>query len=173
MPRPLFLLVVSAHLVASAQEPERPRVDRGTADKSLLRGKFSVAFDWGASFATQSALTGPPGLPLYAGGTVSFWVVDWFLLDAHASHAFNNQRTAVLLGPRFRTLTWPISASIGLRSGIIYQPALGPRFGVSPIAAIDMIFSSHFLAGLGACVDVPVSGSGPSVRVGLELGWRF
>ena len=100
-------------------------------------------------------------------------MADWFLLDAHGSYAFNNQRTALLVGPRFRTWTWPVSASIGLRAGMILEPSNGLRFGLSPIAALDMIFARHFIAGLEGCVDVPLGGNGVSVRVGLNLGWRF
>jgi hypothetical protein len=138
-----------------------------------LEGKFSLAIDWGASFATNAPVALVAGAPLYLGGTLSFWVSDWFLLDLDVSHAFNNQRTALLSGPRFRTLTLPLSASIGLRAGVIFEPHVPARFGLSPIAAVDMLLVRHVLLGLEGCVDVPVGGNGVSVRVGLKVGWRF
>lgn len=178
MRRSLFLAVLFSALAASAQEggrtddKEGSEVGKGGYDKPLS-GKFSLAFDWGASIATRAPLSGVSGAPLYLGGTFSFWMADWFLLDAHGSYSFDRQRTAILVGPRFRTWTWPISGSLGLRSGMIYEPNIGLRFGLSPIASLDMIFARHFIAGLEGCVDVPIEGTGASVRVGLNLGWRF
>ncbi len=166
------LLVLAATLAALAT-PAAPTASSGAKGGSLLSGKLSIAAEWGASFATQAPIGGLPGLPLYVGGTFTVWLVEWFLMDAHASYSFNNQRTAVLTGPRFRTWTYPIAGSIGLRAGLIGERNTGVRFGLSPYAAVDMIFNRHFLAALEGCVDVPVGGNGASVRVGLMLGWRF
>jgi hypothetical protein len=176
MRRLLCIAAFALALCASAQEggrtdgPEGSEVGKGGFDRPLI-GKFSLALDWGASFNT-APLSGNAA-PLYLGGTVSFWSTDWFLLDAHGSYAFNTGRTAVLVGPRFRTWTWPIAASLGLRAGVINDPYVGVRFGLSPIAALDMVFARHFIAGLEGCVDVPVAGNGSTVRVGLNVGWRF
>ena len=139
-----------------------------------LSGKFSLALDFGAALIDRAPLTGAPmGPPLYVGGTFSYWMTDWFLLDLHGAYAFNSGRFHGLIGPRFRTAWWPISASIGLRPGIITDPFTGVRFGLSPVASVDMIFERHLIAGLQGSIDIPLGGNGVSYRIGLNLGWRF
>ena len=183
MKKLLYLAVLFTALAAVAQEggrtdgAEGSEQGKGGYEKPSGNGKFSIALNWGASIPVglNAPLGGNgfTGAPLYLGGTVSLWMFDWFLLDAHGSYAFNTGRTNILIGPRFRTNTWPVSASLGIRAGAIIDPQVGLRFGLSPVATVDMIFIKHVLLGLEASFDVPVAGNGASLRVGLNLGWRF
>ncbi|MBX7098366.1 MAG: hypothetical protein K1X89_11685 [Myxococcaceae bacterium] len=177
--RPRSLLAVAAVLLsATAFAQDRGRTDgpensewgKGGYDKPLS-GSFSLAFDFGG--AINNTPLGGSGAPLYMGGTASYWMTDWFLMDLHGSYAFNSQRFHGLLGPRFRTATWPVSGSLGLRAGIITDPLAGVRFGLSPIAAVDMMFNRHLIAGLEGAIDIPIAGNGVTYRIGLNIGWRF
>jgi hypothetical protein len=183
MRRSLFVAVLFTALGAAAQEggrtdgPEGSEQGKGGYEKPSGSGRISILVNWGASVPVGQT---PPlggngftGAPLYLGGTLSFWMYDWFLLDAHGSYALNTGRTNILVGPRFRTSTWPVAASLGLRAGAILDPQIGVRFGLSPIATVEMIFIKHIVVGLEGSFDIPISGNGSSLRVGLMLGWRF
>jgi hypothetical protein len=183
MRRSLFVAVLFTALAAAAQEggrtdgAEGSEQGRGGYQKPSGSGRFSIALNWGASIpvGVQPPLggNGVTGAPMYLGGTASLWMYDWFLLDAHGSYAFNTGRTHILVGPRFRTSTWPVAASLGLRAGAILDPQIGLRFGLSPIGTLEMIFLKHLLVGLEGSFDIPLAGNGSALRVGLNLGWRF
>ena len=74
-----------------------------------------------------------------------------------------------------RTTTWPVAASLGLRAGAIYDstPGVGLRFGLSPVATFELILAKHLLVGLQGSFDIPLAGNGSSLRIGLNVGWRF
>lgn len=181
--RSLFAALFLTTLTAFAQEggrtdgAEGSEQGKGGYEKPSGSGRFSLMVNWGASvpLGVQPPLGGNgfTGAPLYLGGTASFWMYDWFLVDAHGSYAFNTGRANVLVGPRFRTSTWPVSASLGVRAGAIVDPQVGLRFGLSPVATLEMIFFKHLLVGLEGSFDIPISGNGSDIRVGLNLGWRF
>lgn len=185
MKRFLALTLLFTALGAAAQEggrtdgPEGSEVGKGGYPRASGSSRISVLLDWGANLPVGGVSPlgglGAQGAPLYLGGTVSFWMYDWFLLDGHGSYAFNTQRVNVLIGPRFRTATWPVSASLGIRAGAIYDltPGVGLRFGLSPIATFEMIFAKHLLVGLQGSFDIPLAGNGSSLRIGLNVGWRF
>jgi hypothetical protein len=153
--------------------PEGSEIGKGGYESSF-GGKWSLALDFGASVRTSAPLSGVPlGLPLYFGATATFWLTDWVQLDAHGAYAFDSGRVLALVGPRFRTPTWPVSGSLGLRPGIITEPNVGLRFGLSPVASVDLILARHVLVGLQGSVDLPIAGGSPGLRLGLNAGWRF
>lgn len=149
--------------------PEGSEIGEG-GYTSTTSGRLSLAVDWGGTVP----VTPYAGAPLYFGGTVSGWMADWFLLDAYGGYSLNTQRLDVLVGPRFRTATWPVSLSAGLRGGLMYDAGISSaRFGISPVVAADMVFMRHLLVGLQGAVDIPVGGNGQQFRIGLNIGWRF
>lgn len=183
LPRALCLTLLFTAFAAAAQEggrtdgAEGSEQGKGGYERPSGSGRLSLVLNWGASAAvgvnpplSGNTFTGPP---LYLGGTASLWMYEWFLFEAHGSYAFNSGRTNVLLGPRFRTNTWPVSGSLGLRAGAILDPQAGLRFGLSPVASVEMIFFKHLLLALEGSWDIPIAGNGSGVRVGLNLGWRF
>jgi len=134
--------------------------------------RFSLAVDGGASIGLKSMGKGN-GAPLYVGGTLSYWMTDWSLLSVHANYAFNTERLMALIGPSFRTDTWPVSFTIGLKAGIAHD--VKTRFALSPELGMDMLLAQRFIIGLLGAWDLPIGeGSKPSqLRIGLQLGWRF
>ncbi len=179
----LYIALLVTAAPALAQEggrtdgAEGSEQGKGGYDKPSGSSRFSLTLNWGASIpvglpAPLGGL-GFTGAPLYLGGTASLWMYDWFLLDAHGSYAFNTGRVNILVGPRFRTATWPVSASLGLRAGAILDPQVGLRFGLSPVAAVELIFIKHLLLGLEGSFDLPLAGNGSALRIGLNVGWRF
>lgn len=183
MKRFLVVAALFTALGAAAQEggrtdgAEGSEVGKGGYPRPSGSSRLSLMLDWGASIPVGIVAplggVGPTGAPLYLGGTFSFWMYDWFLLDAHGSYAFNTGRVNVLLGPRFRTATWPVAASLGLRAGAIYAPSVGLRFGLSPVATLELILVKHLLFGLEGSFDLPLAGDGSALRIGLNVGWRF
>lgn len=168
----LLAAVLSA--VAFAQSPGRTDGPEGSevgtgGYRGQGVGKFSLAADFGGSV---SLLGGSTGVPLYVGLTPSFWVADWFVLDLFGGYSFNSRTLNVLVGPRLRTPTWPLSGFLGLRAGPAFTPA-GVRFSVSPIVGADLVAMKHLLAGLHLSCDLPIGGPGIDLRIGLNLGWRF
>lgn len=182
--RPFVLITaLLAACAAGAQEggrtdgPEGSEVGKGGYPRPSGSSRLSLMIDWGAALPVGTVQPlgglGPQGAPLYLGGTFSFWMYDWFLLDAHGSYAFNAGRVNALIGPRFRTATWPVAASLGLRAGAIYDPSTGLRFGLSPVATVELILMKHLLLGLQGSFDIPLAGNGSLLRIGLNVGWRF
>lgn len=130
-------------------------------------GSFSVQADLGA--AIQDGAT---GVPLYGGATASFWASDWFLLDLSGGYLGPNGKVNVLAGPRFRTATWPISGTLGLKAGAIFTRS-GLRFGLSPQAGADLLFHDRFLLGLNYAPDIAIGGDGVAHRIFMSIGYRF
>ncbi|MBX7116215.1 MAG: hypothetical protein K1X64_17940 [Myxococcaceae bacterium] len=151
--------------------PEGSEVGHGGYTSSM-RGTFALGFDFGGNVpVTSSLLTG--AAPIYLGGTASAWVADWFVMDLAVNHAFNTQTTGALIGPRFRSWTWPVSIGGGLRAGAMFAPG-AVRFALSPIFTLDMTFMKHLLMGLQASYDIPVGGGlAQQLRIGINIGWRF
>ncbi len=183
MRRSLTLAVLFTAFSAFAQEggrtdgAEGSEQGKGGYEKVSGSSRFSLRVDWGAAIpiGTAPPLSGSSvnGAPLYLGGTATLWLFDWFLLDAQGSHSFDRGRTNIFIGPRFRTTTWPVAASVGLRAGAIIDPSFGLRFGLSPVVGVEMIFLKHLLLGLEGSVDIPIGSSSSSLRIGLNIGWRF
>ncbi len=184
MRRTLAIAVLFTTLAAWAQEggrtdgAEGSEQGKGGYDKPSGSSRLSLVVNWGAEVPVglSPPLSGSAprnGPPLYLGGTFSVWMYPWFLLDVHGSYGFNTGRVNALVGPRFRTATWPVSASLGLRAGAIYDPTVGLRFGLSPVASVEMIFIKHLLVGLDGSFDIPIAGNGSALRIGLVAGWRF
>ena len=151
--------------------PEPPPPTGKTNLDKLLSGRLSISLLWGAAFSTGA--TPNEIAPIYLGATASYWLVNRFVIDLHSSYSFNTRRINVLLGPRVRSWTQPIAASIGVQAGVIVDPIVGVRFGLTPIVALDMIFGEHLITALEGCVDVPIPATSAVLRVGLNLGWRF
>jgi hypothetical protein len=149
--------------------PEGSEIGYGGYSRPMVSA-FSLALDGGANFATKSGTT---GTPMYIGGTASYWMTDWSALGVHCNYAFNTERFMALIGPSFRTDTWPLSFNVGLRAGIASDTKT--RFAISPELGMDMLVVDHFIIGLLGAWDLPLGeGATPSqVRVGLKLGWRF
>jgi hypothetical protein len=128
--------------------------------------------DGGANISVKKL--GAKKAPLYLGGTVSYWIKDWATVGVHVNYAFNTERLVALLGPVFRTDTWPLSFTLGFRAGIANDAKT--RFAISPEVGADMlIVNDHLLIGFLAAWDFPIGeGATPSqIRIGLKLGWRF
>lgn len=143
-------------------------------------GRFSIALDFGGDIWLGPALGRPfsrLGVPLYLGGTASLWMTDWFLVDLYSGYSFASGTVPVLVGPRFRSATWPVSISGGLRVGPVFNfdPVQFSRvhFALSPIVSLDMTFARHFIMGLQGSVDIPIAGQAPDIRIGLNVGYRF
>jgi hypothetical protein len=137
-------------------------------------GLFSLALNWGAGLpGANGPLDGVSGAPLTVGLVATFWVDDWFVLDVAPSHLFNSGRTNVLVGPRFRTMGYPVSAYLGLHAGPVFGDDLGVRFLLSPQAGVEALLADHFLLGLGYAWDVPVSQDRSNHRIFMTLGYRF
>jgi len=134
-------------------------------------GRFSLAAEGGANFALKKGVA--DGAPLYVGGTLSYWMTDWSSIGLQANYAFNTERLMVLMGPSFRTDTWPMSFYIAVRAG--FAKDTKTRFALSPELGADMLLAQRFIMGLLAAWDWPMGeGTMPSqLRVGLRLGWRF
>jgi hypothetical protein len=139
-------------------------------------GAFSLQLDWGAAFP---ALT-PVRVPMYVGLTAGFWVDEWFVVEGSVLHAFSN-RTEILLGPRFRTVTYPASLSIGVKAGAMIFPGLA-AFGIAPQIGADFLVRDHFLMGINYALDLAFvrttfSPTSNNVLVGhriwLGVGYRF
>lgn len=148
--------------------PEGSEIGKGGYPHSPS-GRLSLAGDWGAALFLSNMGS---GIPMYFGGTVSYWAADWFVLDGYGGYSAASSSASVLLGPRFRTPTWPVGGSLGLRAGANFS-SIGPRFALSPIAALDMIFIRRILLGLQGSLDIPIGGPGPEMRIGINAGYRF
>lgn len=152
--------------------PEGSEVGHGGYSRST-HGYFAIALDFGGNLAITPPLGGVPNAPIYVGGTASAWLMDWFVMDLAVNHAFNTQATGALIGPRFRSWTWPVSIGGGLRAGALFAPGV-VRFALSPIVTLDMTFMKHLLMGLQASYDIPVGGGmAHQARIGINIGWRF
>jgi hypothetical protein len=148
--------------------PEGSEIGHGGYTKRS-GGKFSLQLDFGAKIPTA-----PNRVPLFAGLTGGFWVDEWFVVDATALYSFD-QQTQIQVGPRFRTITYPMSANIGVKAGAtVFNRAGVVAFTVSPQAGADFVLN-NVLFGLSYAIDLSFLTSTPSVghRVFMSLGYRF
>jgi hypothetical protein len=169
----LWLAAFSTSIPALAQS--RGRTDGpegseyGKGGYSRLGGEqFSLAFDWGASIEADNSKT-----PLFVGLTASYWSTDWFLLDFSSAYLLSSKRYNILLGPRFRSITYPVSLSIGLKAGPIFLQDGGVRFGLSPQIGGDLLLERRIILGLGYAPDIPLGSGGVAHRIFMTLGYRF
>ena len=130
-------------------------------------GRFSLTFNWGAAFESGDASP-----PLYAGGTASYWADDLIIGDATVLYLADTKKTEFMIGPRFRTPTYPVGFSLGLKAGAAVHSGDSVRFLLSPQLGMDFALADHVLLGLVTAADVAV-GQGTAFRVGMDIGWRF
>jgi hypothetical protein len=147
--------------------PEGSEIGKG-GYRSADGGMFSLALSWGAGLPADR------GAPLFVGFTGTLWLDEWFVLDVAPSYLASSGRVNLLLGPRFRTATWPVSGTLGLHAGPIITPDVGLRFGLSPNIGVDAVVDGHYLLGLQYALDLPIGGgAGPNHRLFMNLGYRF
>ncbi len=174
--RGALLLSLLAGAVSYAQErgrtdgPEGSEYGKGGYQRpSGALGRFSLGLDFGA--AASNAPSASLGVPLLVGLTASGWFDDWFVLDAGAIYNFNQSRVQVSVGPRFRTIFWPVSLYAGVKAGPVFGPS-GIRFAISPVVGADMVVGEHLVAGLAYAYDI-VFGEDDTHRAFMTIGYRF
>ncbi|MCL2177926.1 MAG: hypothetical protein FWB81_00710 [Cystobacterineae bacterium] len=149
--------------------------ERGLGGYShTVASRFSVAVDGGANFVVKKSPA--KGAPFYIGGTGSYWITEWALMGIHLNYAFNTERFMALIGPTFRTDTWPLSFHISCKAGFARDgQEKKSRLAVAPQFGMDILLVEHLIIGLLGAWDLPTGkGRMPSqVRLGLNLGWRF
>ncbi len=153
-------------------DPEGSEYGKGGYQRIGGAQQFSLAFDWGAAVESDTRRYG--GAPLFFGLTASYWMTDWFLLDASANYLLSSKKFDLLLGPRFRTVTWPISFVVGLKAGPIFFNDNSVRFGIAPQAGFDLMLERHVILGLSYEPDIPLGDDGGvSHRIFMTIGYRF
>jgi hypothetical protein len=172
----LAMLVCSTAAQAQSRgrtdDPEGSEYGKGGYRRIGGAQQFSLAFDWGAAIESDSRRY--DGTPLFFGLTASYWTTDWFLLDASANYLLSSKKFNLLLGPRFRTVTYPVSFVVGLKAGPIFLNDNSVRFGISPQAGFDMMLERHVLLGINYSPDIPLGdGGGVSHRIYMTIGYRF
>jgi hypothetical protein len=172
-------LLVAASLATPAlaqdlgtQGPEGSEVGKGGYTSPSGSRRFSATFHWGASFQESSPLSGTPGAPIFVGLSGSWWSTDWFVLDATFNYLLNSSRIEGLVGPRFRTSTWPVSGGLGVQAGLINTPGIGPRFGIVPSGTVDFTIDHRVVLGLSYFLDLAF-GAPVGHRIGMNIGYRF
>jgi hypothetical protein len=169
----IFAVALVLPVIASAQKsggrtdgPEGSEIGYGGYTRVGGSGNFSLQLDFGAGFPASR-------VPLLFGGTGSFWVDDWFVVDATAHHVLQN-KTIIQVGPRFRTPTYPVSAHLGVKAGPVIYPGV-VAFALSPQLGADIVLSEHILMGLNYNLDLAFLSSVVDVshRVYMSLGYRF
>lgn len=164
-------------LTASAQErgrtdgPEGSEYGKGGYE-ARREGRFSLGLDFGASMISNP-VANRVGPPIFAGLTVSFWGDDWFVVDASGAYLLDSQRIDILVGPRFRTAFYPVSAHIGLKAGTVISPTSGLRFAISPQIGGELLLADKLIMGLNYNVDVPIWADAVAHRVYMTMGYRF
>lgn len=149
--------------------PEGSEIGKGGyADPSA--GSVSLQLDWGGSFAEFDQ-----DPPLFVGGTASYWMDDWFLVDLSGAYLFNTETFQALVGPRFRSpFTYPLAFSLGLKAGVALLGGDDVYFTLSPQVGGDFLVSDKVLLGLTYSPDFYLGAdSNPNHRVFLNLGYRF
>jgi len=137
-------------------------------------GAFSIQFDGGGAFTVKGPQFSPP---LFAGATATYWGTDYYRVDLSGAYVFgtsNYHVFEVLVGPSFRTISYPLSFSLGLQAGA-YIPNQGDaRFVLSPRIGMDFLPESALLMGINANYDLTLGNADLSiVRVYLSFGVRF
>lgn len=171
----LWLAAVTTSLPALAQSRGRTDGPEGSEyGKGGYSGfggqQFSLTFDWGASIEADSKYN---NAPLFVGITASYWSTDWFLLDVSPAYLISSKKFNILLGPRFRSVTYPVSFSIGLKAGPIFLNDGAVRFGLSPQVGGDLLFERRIILGLAYAPDIPLGGGGVAHRISMSIGYRF
>ncbi len=170
-----MIVLLGAPALAVAQErgrtdgPENSEWGKGGYSRPGSN-RFSLGLDFGAAIPSNSF--GAVRTPLYVGLTASYWAMDYFTLDFSPSYSFANDQTNLLLGPRFRTAGYPVSAFVGVKAGPMLVPG-AVYFGISPSVGADLVLAEHILAGLAYNLDIPFGALGYVHRVGMTVGYRF
>ncbi len=147
--------------------PEGSEYGKGGYRSADGDGLFSLALSWGAGLPADR------GAPLVIGLTGTLWIDEMFVLDLSPSYLVNSGRVNVLVGPRFRTPTWPVSGTIGLQAGPIIDPDVGVRFGLSPNVGVDALVGGNYVLGLQYALDLPIGGPSTNHRLFMNIGYRF
>jgi hypothetical protein len=136
-------------------------------------GSFSLQLDGGGAFPVEGSFSPP----LFVGATATYWGTEYYRLDL--SGAFIPATDAVdvwqaLVGPSFRTISYPLGFSLGLQAGVQVPTEGDTRFVLSPRAGIDFLVEERILVGLSANYDFVVDDNDRSiVRTYLSVGYRF
>jgi hypothetical protein len=177
----LIAATVPLLLPLSAEAQRRGRTD-GPPGSHIGAGgydpagfhRYSVEFQFGAAVSERPPLSGrDAGPPLSLGLGVAFWGDDWIRMDVSGHYLMNNGHLELLVGPRFQSGFWPVSASAGLKAGLIWIPDVGPRFGVSPQVGAEVLVGDRILLGIGYALDIPVGEPGVTHRPYMNFGYRF
>jgi hypothetical protein len=151
--------------------PEGSEYGKGGYRRLSGAEQFSLAIDWGAAIESDS---GYNGSPMLFGLTASYWGADWFLIDVSSNYLLSSKKFDLLVGPRFRTVTYPVSFSVGVKAGPIFLPNNSVRFGVAPQVGFDLLLERHAILGIAYAADVPLSGGGGVAhRIFMTIGYRF
>lgn len=170
---PLCLLLVAPAVAVAQPQGRTDGPENSEYGKGGYRsagggsGPFSLSLSWGAGLPADR------GAPLFVGLTGTFWLDEMFVLDVSPSYLVNSNRVNLLVGPRFRTPTWPISGTLGVQAGGIIDPDVGLRFGLSPNIGVDALVSDNYLLGLQYALDVPIGGPSVNHRLFMNIGYRF
>lgn len=160
--------LVSAQPRGRTDGPEGSEYGKGGYSRSSS-GQLSAQLDFGGALTPSTS----SGTPLVLGATLSYWIDDWFILDGSGSYLLSAPMTGVLVGPRLRTGTYPVSAAFGLKAGaFIGQDFLA--FGLSPQLSLDVLVADHVVLALTYSLDVPVGvPEALSHRLFMSAGYRF
>jgi len=150
--------------------PENSEWGKGGYSSGI--GSFSLALDWGAAIEHEDKY-GYSGTPLFVGGTLSYWSTDWFALDLSGAYLLVSKKVDVLIGPRFRTVTYPVTLGFAVKAGPIFLDGGTVRFGISPQVSLDLLLDRHLIFALGYAVDIPFSSGGVASRIFMTIGYRF
>jgi hypothetical protein len=171
----LCALALAMPFAANAQErgrtdgPEGSEYGKGGYD-SPNTGKVSLQLDWGAAVATPVNI----GTPLFLGLTGGYWMGDWMALEATGLYIFSNSGAfEAMVGPRFRTGSYPVGFSLGVKGGAFIPSAGVVRFLLSPQVGADVMINRNLLLGLNYALDLPIGSGGVIHRVYMNVGYRF
>lgn len=178
----LAALLLAAPAFAQAEGrtdgPEGSEVGKGGYTPVSGNGHLALELRFGGAVQPNSTVDYSSDAPLFVGAAVSWWMWDWFSLDAEAHYQLGNKRFGLLVGPRFRTGFSPFAFVYGLHAGLfLLKPAAGgdsvARFGLSPTAGFELTAQKNLVFGLMYALDIPVGSEGVSHRPHLTVGWKF
>jgi hypothetical protein len=135
------------------------------------KSAFSLQIDFGGLARTDGSTPTPP---LFLGLTGTYWAEEFYRLDLSGQYLWGVRRWQALFGPSFRTVTWPVSFSIGLQVGAMFPEVGSVYFLISPRMGVDLIVESHFQLGLGVAYDMAMWEPALfTFRGYIDIGWRF